>query len=111
MKLEELKILAHVECLLVWDRVCERGGSKEKAIEQLFKEGYISKKHYKHSCPFCEYLRYGETRKQCSRCIWPGDKNHATRCDKLWAPYYKWRHSKTKENAKKVFELIYNIEF
>ncbi len=112
---EETKILAHTECLLVWDRTI-RTGCKETSIERLFREGKISLKEYIYDCPFCEYLRNNDTFEElydCDNCIWPG--SGFIRCTSPGSPFSKWidawgESEKTKA-AKAMLKFLLELDY
>ena len=115
MKLEELKILAMTEFLLIWDRVASTGCTKKQAIQKLFYEGAISDWPYSQDCPFCHYLRI---RNNCSRCLWPGynGRRIGVRCqNNANSPYNKYRDAITgtgrAQAGQEVLEMLLGIEF
>lgn len=101
MTQEETRILAMVECMLVWDRLAESGQySKSGAIKVLRKNGNLLHDMYVNACPFCDYFD------DCSICLWPG--RGETRCvaDGL---YIRWCFSLTRSERRKAARKILNM--
>ena len=100
------KILAHLESLLIWDRI-SKTGAKEKAnaIIYLYERNLISKYKYIHHCPLCDVCNV-----LCWRCMWPGHK-----CNIKSSPYYKWKNAKNKNErkryAREMIRFLMTIDF
>ena len=115
MNKEDTKVLAVVECALVWDRIYEKGyNNKTKAIDELYEEEGISTCIYDGDCPFCQYF------KDCSECLWPGydeeeDDESQEQCwdsnTKDMNLFQDWYMDTTSENAKAIRDMILKIEF
>lgn len=126
MKLENLKILAMVDSLLLWDRLAETGmdvDAKYIAISDLYDEGVMSDCDYKNDCPFCEYLKETEELHFCANCLWPANAPYAgpgdtyMRCignSSYDTVYDKWRKeddpNKRGKLAKRIFNMLYTLE-
>ena len=116
MRIRDLKILAMVECLILWDRIAEKGHwSKKIAIKELYKEGKLSQREYSGDCPFCEYLR-DLGKRECADCLWPKrlflGAEHDLRCLKdSKSEYGDWALDRSSENAKKVLDMLLGIQF
>lgn len=116
MTQEETKILAMVECLLVWDWLSERNfkpaaswvpleGYKWQAISALYAEEKLHKGRYYNACPFCDAFNMA-----CARCLWRTTGLHM-HCFSEGSPFVKWEINPTAQNAKKVLDFLLSIEF
>lgn len=110
------KIISLNESILIWDRIYNKYPyDKFSAIEELYKEGKISKDNYNYGCPLCE--KYLES--FCEKCPWPGDSNFQRRCTMYDSPYYYWENAvyngnisfeEAKNLAKDVLDLLMSIK-
>ena len=108
LTLEERKILAMVECMLLWDLLASgKFLFKQDAIDYLFENESINEDIYDAACPFCEYLY--DNKRHCYSCLWPG--MGASRCTDPDSPFYIWNINKTTKNAQAVFDMLKLIEF
>lgn len=116
---EATKILAMTECLLIWDRLAETGSQlKQLVINDLYQEKKIHTNDYISDCPFCDCLRNCAescfSKNACKHCLWPGYRFEEMRCCDYDSEYYTWvntkKISKRKIKAKKVLEMLLNIQ-
>ena len=119
MTLDERKILAVTESMLVWDRIASIGGTKCEAIDALAESGLLGFHVYDYNCPLCEEFRYNEDSEvdwwegedQCTNCPWPGEGK--CRCCDIGSPFREWDNADSDQEAKaaagKVFNLLHTM--
>ena len=115
--LDERKILAVTESMLVWDRIFTDGGLKGDAIYTLLQYGLLHKNSYDFNCPLCGEFRFtkdeddNEEEEQCLLCPWPG--TGISRCCDEGSPFREWDNADSDQEAKaaagKVFNLLHTM--
>lgn len=109
LTMDEKRIIAWVECRLLWDRLSDKEiytgrtypSLKEDAVKYLYNQGLLHADHYSQECPFCEEFH-------CTDCLWPDPFQY---CMDDTSPYKIWTLNPTPANAKKVCEMLDRIKF
>lgn len=120
---DDIKVLAHTECLILWDRLAETGSRRKiEAIRILHEKGMLALRTYRNICPFCEYFqRYRGTNNVCENCLWPKGGAVTHYCE--WAKgslYNVWfaaindpaaTRTERRKAARDVLNMLKAIEF
>ena len=111
MGIQSTQIFALTEALVLWDYIATTGATYKKgAVQALYEKGQLSRKVYASSCPLCEFLFLWQGR-VCTYCVWPGSSRQKTRCiHGENSPYEKWCVHPSRDNAQRVFDLLYSIK-